>query len=736
MTHPTTGQPLILRRRSKQMGLELSQDEDDDIEEDDDGPVSSHVPSPPAEPTRIRAPQPAGKPKRVAMAPLVQKRFESLEDMTAAFPDIGDGLYRIRVRRLAPRIYAQTPIAGWLGDFDEAFTMSAFRDLFAGGIYTLCVVGPGPKPNEEGEFPTKQLCSELELRIPGLPNHAHMPISGSTGPVDSKVMNSMPQGNEAPNVAIARMNLEDKEKERQRQFVEKQMTAPEYVVKAIQDQSKQALDQFKAMADSKTETLSEQMRSQLDSIKRYQDELRELREQNAKQRTEFLEQNRRDVAEIEKRLRDAHAGQMEALKETYARERKDIEDRYREKMDDSTRRYTEDMARRNVDSMAEREKLAKDHERNERALRDTYDLRIADLQRNSERETATIRESRDREISAIKQQYEIANSSVTSTTGMRVEIMSAENARLISENARLRGDYDKLLKSSTKDPMTLIQESIDMASKLGYVSGDEARAAAAAAGGGEEGEFDWKKDGLKALLTSLPGLGKGIMEGVANARATNQQNAAAAQQAASHQALPPGPPGLIAPPRTQQVRQRRQIAPPPWTGAGAPPPYMGPIVGTDFYPGANPYQYQPPPEQPAQQQPVQYQAPVMPQPQMMPYQAQPEPAAQRQAPPPQVPADSTLTAEQQQAGIAQINELTSQIESALRSDVVPPEAFANGLVGAMGAENVRGFLGNVTIEEYFGFLEKQGTGGMIVTQVGRKYVADLWAETKKLVGMA
>lgn len=727
-------QKLVLRPKKKADPVphdEAEEEEAEDIEnseEEEDEPLEFNPPPKAPPPPRYAAPPP----------PPPFKKIETLEDLYHFFPNIGDGSFYLRVERVQPKSYDGYPAAGFLGDYHERMTLPEFQERFGGGKYTVYVMGPVKSRDDGVHGPIRALAS-VDLQIPGLPSRVWPQQFG-----EDQMMN-MPRGaypfQEHPNVAAKRLEIEAKvqeraEEERKRMWEQAQLgaTAPEHVVRAFSAQSDKALTEIKSQAEQSVLLLREQQKAMLIEIGKKEDELRELRNELVKSKTEASESNRKFEQDLRHTLFTQHQTEVATLKEQFNRETSQLRDAQKreveqlektnkERMDELSRRYGEDLNRRDLDARGERERIQREAERSEKSLKDTYDSRISDLIRTTEREIATVRDQRDREISSFKSTYESSEKFTKQTAEVRIDVMNQEIVRLRTETESLKRENESLRKAAHKDPVTFLRETREFASEhLGMVTAGEKE---------EDGEFDWKKEGAKAvvgLLQKAPEIAKNVSETVMQQREQNRMMVAQQQQAMAE--AQQNPRGLPMGPGSQR---RRHVAPTPWSGnmhtpiapeiAFKPPIPHRIVVQTQAEADAIINGTAPVPSEPVAQ-PVQPQAAIV---------QQTAPVVQPQPPPVQQQQPSP---EEVQAMHAAIEQFIAQLEEAIRGEIVTPAMFAKAIIDHVGPEQASQLLQQVPVEKFLESMQQQdgGKGAAISTREGRQYVREVWREGSKMLG--
>jgi hypothetical protein len=658
-------------------------------------------------------------------------KAETLEDLYALFPQIGDGQFYLKLTRVAPKSFRGHSIAGWIDDIHEPLTMSSLSSLYGGGLYTVAVMGPTSKPNAEGKFPTRQLLS-IEVQIKGEPNVSTTEESMNRAPMSM---------GEPEKVQMTRLQIErDREKEQQK-ALERASSAPEHVVRSMREQASETVQAIRTSADEKVELLREQARTYSLALMERDKEMRVMREDLLRARSESAEGIRRAEQELERRLREAHEVALRAQAETHAKElanraeatakelstirdqhykdMHDAETRHQSALTDASRRYVEDMARRDSEANTIRANL-----------KESFDSRLLDMKASLEREIASVRADRDREVASLRATYDNSEKFTKETASIRMVTMTDELTRIRAEVESLRAENMRLQKASVKDPIAFLQETKMVATDLlGMVSAEEAAEGRVV----EEKPFDFKQEALKTAFQfakNLPDAAKNVAEQVVNMRQQNQQNQAAAQQM-QQQGMPgprqmgPGPGG-----------GRRRMAPPPqvWGGDGTPPPYVGPVHNAEI-PFVQPYvSLHAPVQQPAPQQ--QPQAPSILPDAPTPSYAPPPPQATMSSAPPQVQQQQQQPPQQQQTQAPPtegIELFIAELGKAIEMEM-PPSMFAQGFVSSVTAPQAAQLLKDIPVDAFLNELDRIGRDTPITaTLAGRDYAKNVWAEVAKIV---
>lgn len=675
-------------------------DEEDEEDEEEDEPLELHLPpSPP--------PPPPLKPARVA-APVVQpaqpaytppKKVATLEDLYAVFPDIGNGLFRIRVERTQPRNYGGFSIAGFLGDFDHKMPMAEFQAQFGGGRYTVHVMGP-----VRGREDLSRVLENVDIMIPG------PPLLGSFATGEDSMMGG-PQrsqfvATEPPNVQIKKLEIESEQKKRdeaERRRLQDQVNNAgsnnnpflEHAIESVKSQADKTVENVKSLADQTIQMQREQYLAAVKTLIEKEAELRDLRNQIVEERKKSLEAVTKAEADLERRMKDLHEASLRALSDRHASDMATLRDQHQNTMNEASRRYSDDLARRDSDASKERDRIIREYDRNEASLKSTFESRYNDLVRSSERELILVKEQRDRDVSSMKMNFESTKEISKETSSVRLAALNDEISRLRAHNETLTRDNDVMRKAQNKDPRVFLAETKETAMTiLGMVDPSEIR------GTPEEPEFDWKKEAAKGAISFMQGVPATIEKIVGGAMAAREQNRVT-QEVVQAQGV-------------EQRRVRQRTAPNPWAATYS-------QVANEI-PFAPPMMYQPqaPQVQAAQQ-------PQSPQP------LQQEAVQQAQQSSPEAAAAPEPTATQLEEGLLQF---IDQIDKAIRADgLISPAVFAKNFVDAVGIEQAEKLLQQLPADKFIE-LVPQGKGAAITTRDGRQFVRAVWTEAKAEVSRA
>ena len=681
------------------------------------------------------------------------KDIRNIEDIYAVYPSVGDGETHLRIERTQPKSHRGVSVAGFIADVYERLSMDEFVDRFGGNAYEIHVIGPAPGRYPNGQRPIRTLTT-VDLKVPGPPvmdgGYAYAEDTMNPVRAGGPVRAGYPfaPGQVVPEaVQLRQIDADERARERieeeRRQWAE-QSRPPREVLEAASRSARDAIDIARTSADEKVQILREQNQGLLGTLMRRDEELRELRDRITQAERSASDARQFTETEQIKRLTEQHVTTTSKLQDDHAREMNRVLQDSRDKLADESRRHVEERAKFESDSMRERQRLQEEADRRERAMKEQYDLvrqqskeqydaRIADLERRTVEQIASVRETRDRELESIRT-TERASATVTKeTSSFRVDHLQARVAEVTGEADRLRRENEDLRRKGQKDPVQYLQEAETVArTLLGMVKPEEIEREETSSKG-DDGS--WKAmvgPALKGLMDGLPK----VVEQVSAVRAANQQQAArqqqAAQQQAAQQAQRRSPLGLPMAP------QRNLLAPPPpWASsvppapgqaAGMPRPFVGPVHGAPVGPVGRPRAVVSGMPIAANSIPVTGQmvftggSPLQPeQPLTVPTAAaDPQPAQEAESPPQQVTQE-------------QIDQFVSALNEHI-GEGTPVEMFAMGLVDQIGKPTASDLITKIGAQDLLASVAKAGgEGSYILTAKGREYVAQLWVEVGKIV---
>jgi hypothetical protein len=709
-----------------------------------------------------------------------------LEDLYALYPEIGNGVYHLRVERKLPTNYMGYAVSGWLCDLHEQPTFEEFAGRFGGARYLVSVIGPAKVSSraDASEPPKMTTLAQLDLKIHGPPAYGTHPrdeeqegfmmrvgqsTGGRVGP-----LGFVPD----PQVEIRRLEIEAEERKRAddarrdaekvaRGYQDRLVDAahpPDNVIDLLRTQAENRVSEVKGQSDKLTEMLREQNVSLIRVNEALQQEMRTLRDDILRVKTEAAEQLRsgetKTITELKERhgkelveqadrrvsevgeLKDRLGREMSELRQRHHEELQRVNNVYETKMNDASRNYLERMA--DCQSRADKEistvrqdarerteAMKADFDRRETAQRDAASARMADLERQTKREIDSNREQYDRQMASMTSQHASETRFTEKTADVQLRTIQTENAQFQTKLDLLEKENRLLRDKLTKDVPTAIAEAHHLAGMTGMVRADEVPAAK------DDEEFDWKKQGMKFAM-SLAEKSPELLQKLGELR---QQGA---QQAAARPPMAP-PPAVLSRGLPPMVRQAppppRRVAPPPGmppaagVPVGVPPPFVGPPVPI------GPVNMQAP-------RPAVVMAPTLPTGPVAPpagglgpavndpsSPVRPPPVPQAQ--PSQASAPSALplvpTEQQQQ----QVAEFMTELDQAIAGKVVSPVAFANLFIGRVGPQVAAHLLTVITPEYLIQVVNGLPGGGatQIVTREGQKYVHAVWTESARVLGL-
>lgn len=744
----------------------------------------------PMVPPMQQAPAPSAHAASAFAAPPPPKDIRSLEDLYAIYP-VGNGECYLRIERTQPKQFRGIPTCGTLCDVDEQIPMEEFSRRFGGQDYKVHVIGPVPGRVAADGSPLVKTLVTMDVHVQGPPVVGMDTVSqeefmqqqpgGPRGRTALGMMGLGFAGGELESVQLARIQADREDRARveaQREQMVRNQQPPQQVIDAATFASREAVAIARASADERVAALRDQNEQIAAALKARDGELQAMRERLSAAERSASDARQFTETEQIKRLTETHATEVSRLKDDYTRELNRIQNDSRDKLADESRRHTEERVRAEGETSRERDRMRADGEARESALRnqaealrvatkEQYERALADIAARTAEQINNIKESRDREIEAIRSIEQSTTAVTKETSAFTTGSLKEGLAETKSEVERLRRENDALRKSTQKDPVTYLTEVESVARNLlGMVKPDEVEKEAAT--GTNADDTSWKAivaKGLKGLVDGAPA----IMQQVQQARAVNQAQAAQQQQAVAQmqgqpqmRALQQGAPQSMQQQMAPPQPQRRQILAPlpiwaqtngppaPGAAVGMPRPFVGPLVGPppmplgrpvpsavsvsgggqaggpsvppmtgQFYesaPMVSPIQFDPkPPVAP----------PVAEAPQAAPTQVL-QHAPQQQAAEP--PTTSGLTKEHMMQFLDALNEHI-EMETA-------PALFAQGLVAQIGDPGiVRDLVTKLSPKDLFDMLSQQGGGGSyIMTVAGRQYTEAVWAEARKLVG--
>ncbi len=512
----------------------------------------------------------------------IARELHTLEDLYAAYPEVGGGSFYLRVHRKHPTTYGGLRCAGFIDDVHEQLSMREFVSRFGGHVYEVMVRGPGPRSSTIGPDGKTQVrtLTKIRLEVPGPPIlNSH----GSNGQDMTQQHNPPGFFGDDPRVQMKRLDLEaedrrrreKREDEMRRQALEQSQLNPNL------------FSEFERIASARSDDVRSASQEVIHQLKQTQNRLatrcesleqknQELREKMAEQQMTMTMRLKEEESRQVRELKERHADEIRRIKEDQASTITRMESEHRRSVQDITEsaqrerdqlQKMEQMERDRIRNDAQRreESLLNEHSRRERETRETFESRMKELERSHDREMRGVREMRDREIESIRTSEKSHSKLSEKTAEVQVTVMQGEIARLTASNEALGRENEALRAQINKPPLEAVREAHEIASMTGY-KGDS----------GEE-EFDWKK-GAVATIKNLIDKAPEIAQGLGNAREQNRIAVAQAQHRAR-----------VAQARAAHAQQRRQMAAAPQM-APAPPPSRPQAASSSASP-----QHRPPP---------------------------------------------------------------------------------------------------------------------------------------------
>ncbi len=700
--------------------------------------------------------------------PSIGRSAKTLEDLYESYPRIGDGSHFIRIERKKPEIWDNVRISGFLDDLGEQISMQEFAERYGGGEYLVTVRGPVKNSlDSDGRVKTRSL-EAVTLKFPGLPKRAAQMTAGDD------MQRGLGMGMQPMNQLVVdqfrgqqeeKRRLEQRLEEIQRQsYAANTRGMDPAIMQALTSASEKRADEAKS---AQAETISELRRqtARKDELLEQKDtEVQKLRQQvldiqreatariheeESKQVRELKERHERDLAQV----KDDHARSIERITEEHRRSMKEMADRQADDRNKTERDYSQERERSREDVARREATLKGDYDRQIQLMTQNYESRLTEAHRQNEREMASIKDQRDREISSMREIMESRAKTAESMASTRVSLLEAEIARLRTEHNALKRENEDMRTKTYKDPIQAVNEAHQLAAQTGFIGAQAEE---------KEEEFDWKKgafQAVKEVINKVPEIAGKIEEARGRNRGGPPPQMAGYQP--QPQQLPPGAHPQQPQARPQQ-RQRGGYAQPPPGVAFIPTPQWQQRPNVPMAPGdappLPPQIFGPPRANPAPKpmyigqtpQPKQAPVPIAGQqlvgepsgdigfidankvrqeqiPQPIPSEQQVQPVAQ--------PPQETVNAGGIELSEEQVMGFVSRLDEVIASGIVPPQAFAQGLVEQIGKDSARAIIASADPEQLVnGLAQMPGSNkSAIVTREGRDYVQKLWGEVAKLV---
>lgn len=623
-----------------------------------------------------------------AEAPRHGVKIQTLEDLYDQYPRVGDGDFFLRICRLEPRAYNGTSISGFIEDLHNKISLREFSETYGGGRYEVSVMGSGDRLDADGN-PQVRTLVKVNFKIQGHPSLEKLP-KDSMNSAQQPIM--MQNGQEAPSVAIAKINAEQKSRETEREerrYAESRAREEAHsLAKELSAQHEKSLEAVRAAGEAQAKAKEDTLRRLQHDYDKRGDELQKLREEVVSQKTMHIEQLRSRELEIEKRMGDLHEKSVKALM-----------DAQREKLAELNERFREDTMRREVESSRERERLRADQDLALSRLRETYESQITSLKFQMDRESTASSRTAQYSMDAVKTNMEATMAAKSASFETQINMLQMQLSQANTDRDSYRREAEELRQKLNRDPLSVIKESQEMARLTGMVLPSEVEEREPAEPSEEESIGKMLVKGAATALSQAPQLVKTIMD-------QNQQQRASAQAEVAHvqqqqqlarrrpvtRRLPPS----AATPRTQT---------PPW--ASSPAAFASPVAPPVRFESTHP-----PPDGPRAGSVMDDVSPAI-----------PPPAPLPSAPP---PADVPASADDK----AKLQFLASQIDSAFKSEI-PAEHFAKSAVEQIGVDMVRELIGLYPPDR---FLENCLDMDIALhTLIGKQYVREIWRVAATLI---
>lgn len=713
-----------------------------------------------------------------------KRDLQTLEDLYAAYPDIGDGSTYLRVERKHPTRYGGQYIAGFVGDLHEQITMADFAQRYGGQVYEVYVRGPGrgSSLDSDGRLQARTLAS-ITVKVPGVPV---VDLHGQ-GPSNGGSMSMSQSGwREDPRVTMKRMEYDadalrraEQREQRLRQEVANRSNLSPDLIRQMTEMAGERAQEARSAASEIITDLREEKRRLTEAIRQRDEALDNLRQQLVHVQTDvqqrLREEETRQVRELKlqhetmlSRVKDDHASAIQRMQqdherrinemtERHARECESIrqnEARERERLrDDASRRekgLQDDFNRREAMFRDREASLKDDFSRREESIRRDYEMRFQQLERASKRDIDIIRSSESTKA-------ELAQQTANMQASLHIQEIQRLSSSVESAEAQAAEAQRELSKLTNKPLLQQVEETKTIAETLGLMDK-------------KEEPFDWKRGAVQAvqkLFDKAPDIAKGLGE----AREQNRMAVARAQQAAQQAQIrgehqrrrammqqPAGIPQMAAqspsmPVHQPEPPQQRSVPRPP------PPPGMAPPQRTwDTGPPEPHERFDLPPEPTGpptpEPPPPSLRAGKPDEPAPPPIMAGPAPPLPPE-PPSQHPADDPTAAaapaskvaetaevaevtveqpEQQPVAVQVTNEqvakFSEQLEEAIAGGIVTPAMFADGFIEETSPEITLAIVQAIAPDQLVDAVAQQpgAQATAIITREGRKFVHELWDE--------
>lgn len=708
-------------------------------------PASDSVP--PTVPSNRTLPAVAPGPTSDPIPRHVTGKPRSLIDLLAEYP-VGDGDHYIQVVRLKPTDAFGTPTAGVMAPIWGDITDGQFAATYGGKEYELTVYRSRDGKARRVSEPIKYyvagqpvieaaVTEDDTMPIPQRPHPAHVPNGAG------RRLGGMP-----PAVANAEADMHRTTLEHEREMDQRQH---ERVREREQSRERRERGEQTAQVEA-TRIISERTQAEIDRIEAaYQERLQEAKEQGRS--------GLREVAEVLKIVRpntddsrqivQQHAAEIRALTDQHKQEMLRLTEQHRQELDRQaeqhrdTLRRVEDQARsdreartaevreadrRASETVREAERrcdarLGEAKEEGRRLLDDARqraEERLRDQESSWTRRFDDLKAAHDREIRFKEGEITVMRSGLEGNHQVLLATKDTEIKRLERD---LREAKEEAAKNA--DWLSRMKEFNETAEGLGFTRDG--------GGDGEEKEDDIKTMAMKAglgLVNRLPDLVKSAGESIAAARGVAVGPAAQRERMlANSQRTLPRTMHMAAPVSMQPLSfatEDGEYTPPVSPGSTAPPMAYPPVMPGQPEPAAvagwsDPVLPPPPPPVPLPQDGAL--APSVP----------PQPPAPPQGAPSEAPPAAAAPASEGAANPEQVLFVADRVAQAYEGGITADEV-AQAILQQSGKPLLEHVLSTMDPDQIIGILSASGQHASLVTREGQRYLRELWASAKKLVG--
>lgn len=648
--------------------------------------------------------------------------FRLLEDIYPVFP-IGSGAYVLVVERDDPKRFCGVPVGGVLGALHEQLTTEQFHQRYGGGEYTVYVRAFTSKIGQDGQT-VQRTRAHCRFRLPGPPR---MPTSEQQGQETS-----MAQHGYNPQVEVKKLELADAQARRHEEAAARTMAEMPRLTQAWEESAARRAQEIRETMHGQIARLESELARKNDELDKARAESNMLRQQMSEMQNRHLMELTAHESKRERELSDRHNVEINRMRE----ERVSAIDQLRRDNDQRiqvlTDQHQAEIRRLTEKSGDERSRTAAQHASDISNLRAQFESQLTQVNRELDRVRSDAASSVQLQLAQQKQVFDAVAETNRTTQATTLESLRNDLNRERSECARLREENDKLRRENHKTPLQGVKEAQTLLEAVGVPVG----------GRGDDDEEEAPKGWMGIAAKAAEGLVPTIL-GIMQPRPGMP-----VQPNPQLQMPPQGmQPGRQLPPHVAAAQPRVMQAPPPRRrprAPGAPPPGPpAPGEAPHLPPGADaPVAVaRPTPIVPLTgQQPVKERAAVPLS--GTPFNGVQESARVRQQQAAQPAPAEPAVQEQNQATVVvptgyeeQINSVLHRLNEVITNGDVPPPAFAQELVGAVGPQTVALVINSYTPEALINDIARTPNGdqSMIVTPLGRRYVAELWHEARKLL---